>query len=72
MTSRMINVTCGIILKDSRVLVTQRSEKMQLSLKWEFPGGKRMTFLTCLLGVQSSLKERLRISLLKILGRQLP
>jgi 8-oxo-dGTP diphosphatase len=34
----MINVTCGIILKDSRVLVTQRSEKMQLALKWEFPG----------------------------------
>ncbi len=36
----MINVTCGIILKDSKVLVTQRSEKMQLALKWEFPGGK--------------------------------
>ena len=40
MTSRMINVTCGIILKDNKVLATQRSEKMQLALKWEFPGGK--------------------------------
>jgi 8-oxo-dGTP diphosphatase len=36
----MINVTCGIILKDGKVLVTQRSETMQLALKWEFPGGK--------------------------------
>lgn len=36
----MIDVTCGIILKDTKVLVTQRGEKMQLPLKWEFPGGK--------------------------------
>lgn len=36
----MINVTCAIILKDSKILVAQRSEKMKLPLKWEFPGGK--------------------------------
>jgi len=36
----MINVTCAIILIDSKILVTQRSEKMKLPLKWEFPGGK--------------------------------
>ncbi|PXY45599.1 DNA mismatch repair protein MutT [Flavobacterium hydrophilum] len=36
----MINVTCAIILKDKKILVTQRSEKMKLPLKWEFPGGK--------------------------------
>jgi 8-oxo-dGTP diphosphatase len=36
----MINVTCAIILVDSKILVTQRSEKMKLPLKWEFPGGK--------------------------------
>ncbi|MEX2234641.1 MAG: NUDIX domain-containing protein [Cyclobacteriaceae bacterium] len=36
----MINATCGIVLKNSKILVTQRSEKMQLALKWEFPGGK--------------------------------
>lgn len=35
-----INVTCAIILKDKKILVTQRSEKMKLPLKWEFPGGK--------------------------------
>lgn len=36
----MIEVTCGIILKDDKILVTQRSDKMKLPLKWEFPGGK--------------------------------
>jgi 8-oxo-dGTP diphosphatase len=36
----MIRVTCGIILQHDKVLVTQRSEKMKLPLKWEFPGGK--------------------------------
>lgn len=36
----MIDVTCAIILKENKILVTQRSEKMKLPLKWEFPGGK--------------------------------
>ena len=36
----MINVTCAIIFFDSKILVTQRSQKMKLPLKWEFPGGK--------------------------------
>lgn len=36
----MIVVTCAIIIIDNKFLVTQRSEKMKLPLKWEFPGGK--------------------------------
>lgn len=36
----MINVTCAIIINEEKILVTQRSEKMKLPLKWEFPGGK--------------------------------
>src|ERR671924_350142 len=35
-----IHVTCAIIEKDGKVLATQRSEKMAMPLKWEFPGGK--------------------------------
>lgn len=35
-----INVTCAIIVKDGKILVAQRSERMRLPLKWEFPGGK--------------------------------
>lgn len=36
----MLEVTCAIICSDNKVLVTQRSSKMNLPLKWEFPGGK--------------------------------
>ena len=36
----MVNVTCAIIYFKDKILVTQRSEKMKLPLKWEFPGGK--------------------------------
>ncbi|MEO6548730.1 MAG: (deoxy)nucleoside triphosphate pyrophosphohydrolase [Ferruginibacter sp.] len=36
----MIDVACAIILKEDKILVTQRSEQMTLPLKWEFPGGK--------------------------------
>lgn len=36
----MLNVTCAIILFEEKILVVQRSEKMRLPLKWEFPGGK--------------------------------
>jgi 8-oxo-dGTP diphosphatase len=38
--SNIINVTCAIIMIENKILVTQRSEKMKLPLKWEFPGGK--------------------------------
>ncbi|WP_134088502.1 (deoxy)nucleoside triphosphate pyrophosphohydrolase [Olivibacter sp. XZL3] len=36
----MLHVTCAIIIKNNQVLICQRSEKMRLPLKWEFPGGK--------------------------------
>jgi 8-oxo-dGTP diphosphatase len=35
-----IQVTCAIIESEEKILVVQRSEKMNLPLKWEFPGGK--------------------------------
>lgn len=36
----VIRVTCGIILKDGKILAARRSQRMKLPLKWEFPGGK--------------------------------
>ena len=36
----MIIVTCAIIEYNQKVLCAQRSKKMNLPLKWEFPGGK--------------------------------
>jgi len=35
-----IKVACAIIAIDHKFLVVQRSESMNLPLKWEFPGGK--------------------------------
>lgn len=36
----MLHVTCAIIKQDNTILICQRSAKMKLPLKWEFPGGK--------------------------------
>ena len=35
-----VHVACAIIEHDGLVLAAQRSEGMNLPLKWEFPGGK--------------------------------
>ena len=35
-----IKVTCAIITIQNKVLAVQRSNRMSLSMKWEFPGGK--------------------------------
>ncbi len=59
----MIEVTCAIILKDKKILVTQRSERMNLPLKWEFPGGKielNETAENCLL---REIKEELNLEI---------
>lgn len=35
-----IRVSCAVIEDGGRVLAAQRSETMNMPLKWEFPGGK--------------------------------
>ena len=35
-----ITVVCALIIRNNTVLCAQRSERMALPLKWEFPGGK--------------------------------
>ena len=37
---KRIRVTCAVVEIGDEILVVQRSEKMRLPLKWEFPGGK--------------------------------
>lgn len=40
MSESVIKVACAIIEQGGKILVAQRSERMSLPLKWEFPGGK--------------------------------
>lgn len=64
-----LRVTCAIIENEGKVLCAQRSEKMNLPLKWEFPGGKvegDEDLITCLkreikeeLGVEIAVLEQL-------------
>lgn len=59
-----MKVTCAIILNNlNQVLALQRSSKMNLPLKWEFPGGKveiGETFKECLI---REIKEELGVTI---------
>ena len=59
----MINVTCAIILFDNKILVTQRSEKMKLPFKWEFPGGKLEENETEIDCIKREIKEEINIDI---------
>jgi 8-oxo-dGTP diphosphatase len=36
----MIDVTCAIIIRDTKILIAKRAAGSDLQGKWEFPGGK--------------------------------
>jgi 8-oxo-dGTP diphosphatase len=59
----MIDVACAIILNKDKILVTQRSEKMSLPLKWEFPGGKIENNETAENCIIREIKEELNIEI---------
>ena len=59
----MINVTCAIIYFDNKILVTQRSEKMKLPLKWEFPGGKLEKDESEIECIKREIKEEINIDI---------
>ena len=59
----MVNVTCAIILFDNKILVTQRSEKMKLPFKWEFPGGKLEENETEIDCIKREIKEEINIDI---------
>lgn len=59
----MIKVICAILEQYDRVLVTQRSDKMQEPLLWEFPGGKLETGETEVECLIREVKEELSLDI---------
>jgi 8-oxo-dGTP diphosphatase len=59
----IINVTCAIILIENKILVTQRSEKMKLPLKWEFPGGKIEGYESEVDCIKREIKEEINLEI---------
>lgn len=58
-----VKVTCAIISLHDKTLVVQRSEKMKLPLKWEFPGGKIEKGEDEIECVKREIKEELNIEI---------
>jgi 8-oxo-dGTP diphosphatase len=61
--SNIVNVTCAIIVIENKILVAQRSDKMKLPLKWEFPGGKLEENETEIDCVKREIKEEINIDI---------
>ena len=59
----MIQVLCAIIYINNKILVTQRSEQMNLPLKWEFPGGKLEENESEIDCIKREIKEELHIEI---------
>lgn len=59
----MLDVVCAIIISEDQVLICQRSEKMKLPLKWEFPGGKIESNESEIDGLKREIFEELKLEI---------
>jgi 8-oxo-dGTP diphosphatase len=58
---QMIEVSCAIIIKDSKILAVQRGPESSHPWKWEFPGGKIHPDETAAQCVIREIEEELRL-----------
>lgn len=68
---KVMEISCGIIYKNSKVLICQRPKNKGLALKWEFPGGKIESNETLEECLHREIKEELNIEI-KILRKLTP
>lgn len=65
---KQINVVGAVLVKEGKILAAQRSEKMSLSLMWEFPGGKIEQGETPQEALKRELQEELKLD--AVVGEQ--
>ncbi|MEO0894959.1 MAG: (deoxy)nucleoside triphosphate pyrophosphohydrolase [Bacteroidota bacterium] len=59
----MIDVACGIILRDGKILATRRAKGKMHAGKWEFPGGKLEEGETAEIALTREIKEELALDI---------
>lgn len=67
----MIKVTCACIIKNERILVTQRGPDSDHPFLWEFPGGKIKTGETAEECIKREIREELELEI-EIVKSMLP
>ncbi len=58
---KLIEVVAGLIVREGRVLICQRSATSKFPLKWEFPGGKIESGESPTAALERELREELAI-----------
>ena len=59
----MLKVTCAIIVRQNKILLTQKGSETEHPFQWEFPGGKvgqKETFVDCII---REIKEELNVEI---------
>jgi 8-oxo-dGTP diphosphatase len=62
---KTIHVVAGLIVRDGRVLICQRSAAARFPLKWEFPGGKVEAGEDAAEALRRELREELAIEVME-------
>ncbi len=65
MKNKLIKVVGGIIFNENKILICQRKQDNEHSLKWEFPGGKIKSSEKPIFALTRELKEELKINVKK-------
>ena len=75
---KILDVVCGLIMKDGKCLIARRNKEDHLQGKWEFPGGRRQGLedekktldraFTEVLGIKTNIKDYITHSICEYPG----